>query len=77
VLDGILAERAGLPAVALITEPFHTTGEAMAASWGLPRYRFVEMPHPIGRLTEPEIAAAARALVESVVDLLRTGQSAE
>ena len=74
MLDGILLERAGVPAVAIITEPFHATGIAMAQSWGVPAYRFLEMPHPIGRLTPDEVKAAARRLVEPVVDLLLTGQ---
>jgi hypothetical protein len=30
VLDAILFERAGVPAIAVVTEPFRATGEAMA-----------------------------------------------
>jgi hypothetical protein len=73
VLDGILAERAGIPAVAIITEPFHETGKAMAQSWGVPSFRFLEMPHPIARLEEQEIRDAAKTLAEQVASALKQG----
>ena len=54
----MIFESQGVPAVAVITEPFRQTGQTMAASWGVPGYRFVEMPHPIANLTEKEIDGA-------------------
>jgi hypothetical protein len=74
VLDGILLEKAGIPAVSIVTEPFIGTGQAMAASHGVPDYRFLAMPHPIANLTEAELDARADALAPQVVDLLQRGQ---
>ncbi len=71
MLDAILFERAGVPAIAIVTEPFRPTGEAMATSWGLPGYRFLDMPHPIANLDDKELDARADRLVEAVLALLR------
>ena len=71
MLDAILFERAGVPAIAVVTEPFRATGEAMATSWGMPGYRFVETPHPIANLTDKELDDRADALIAPVLELLR------
>ena len=71
MLDAILLERAGVPAVAVVTEPFRATGEAMAASWGVPGYRFLDVPHPIANLSDKELDERAEGLVEPVLALLR------
>jgi hypothetical protein len=54
VLDCILFEQKGIPAVAIITEPFVRSGEAMAKTYGKADYGFAVLPHPIGN-TEPVI----------------------
>jgi hypothetical protein len=74
VLDGIVLEKAGIPAVSIVTEPFIPTGKAMAASHGLPNYKFVAMPHPIANLTEAELNARADRLTDQVVGLIQTAQ---
>jgi hypothetical protein len=71
VLDAILFERLGIPAIAVVTEPFRPTGEAMATSWGMPGYRFLEVPHPIANLDDKELDERADRLVEEVLKLLR------
>jgi len=71
VLDAILMEREGVPAVAIVTDVFRATGEAMATSWGVPGYRFLETPHPIANLTDKDLDDRADALVDAVVALLR------
>ena len=73
MLDAILFERAGVPAIAVVTEPFRATGEAMATSWGMPGYRFLEVPHPIANLDDKQLDERADRLVEEVVTLLRGG----
>lgn len=70
MLDAILLERVGVPSVAIVTDVFRATGEAMATSWGVPGYRFLETPHPIANLTDKELDARADALVESTAALL-------
>ncbi len=71
MLDAILFERLGIPAIAVVTEPFRPTGQAMATSWGMPGYRFLEVPHPIANLDDKELDERADRLVEEVLKLLR------
>ena len=75
MLDAILLEREGVPTVAIVTHAFRATGSAMATSWGMPAYRFLETPHPIANLTDKDLDARADALVEPVIALLRGGAS--
>ena len=72
MLDGILLEKAGIPAVSIVTEPFTVTGEEMAKTWGVPDYHFLKMPHPIANLTEEALDQQADQLLESVVQGLTT-----
>ena len=72
MLDAILFERVGIPAIAVVTELFRATGEAMATSWGMPGYRFLEVPHPIANLDDKELDERADRLVEEVVALLNS-----
>jgi hypothetical protein len=70
VLDAILMERAGTPAIAIVTEPFRPTGEAMTAAWGMTGYPFLATPHPIANLTDKELDERADRLLEAVEALL-------
>ena len=70
MLDAILMERAGTAAIAIVTEPFRATGEAMAAAWGMSGYPFLETPHPIANLDDKELDARADRLLEAVEALL-------
>ena len=74
MLDAILFERRGLPAIAIVTDLFRATGEAMATSWGMAGYRFLETPHPIANLTDKELDERADRLVAPVVALLGDGR---
>ena len=40
-------------------------------SWGLPGYRFLDVPHPIANLGDKELDVRADRLVEPVLALLR------
>ncbi|MEE9568187.1 MAG: hypothetical protein V3W37_02280 [Candidatus Binatia bacterium] len=70
MLDGILFERKGVPSASIVTEPFVSTGRAMAEAWGVRDYRFLAMPHPTANLTEEELDQRAREIVPQVVELL-------
>jgi hypothetical protein len=74
VLDGILFEKEGVPAAAIVTDLFSETGSAMAASWGVPQYKFLVMPHPIANLTEAELDQGAQEMAAKVARLLLEGQ---
>ena len=75
MLDSIVFEQQGIPSASIITHVFKATGKAMARSWGLPDFRFLEMPHPIANLTEKELDQRASAIVPEVVKLLLEGQA--
>ena len=70
MLDAINFEKQGIPAVAVVTEPFIPTARAMAALNGLPGYPFVVVPHPFGSLdaaTVRDRADAALARIEALL----------
>lgn len=70
MLDAILMEEQGIPGVAIVTTPFRDTGRAMAESWGKPGYPFLDTPHPIANLAEPELDARAERLADAVAEWL-------
>ena len=74
MLDGILLEKARVPAASIVTDVFEATGRAMAVQWGLPHYKFLMMPHPIANLSEAQLDQRAREMVPEVVKLLLHGQ---
>lgn len=76
MLDAIILEKAGVPAIPIVTDAFDSTAREMADLWGVPGFRFVTMPHPLGSLTPEGIDRRAGELVEKVLGLLRHGQPA-
>ena len=46
----------------------------MARSWGLPEFRFLEMPHPIANLSPAELDKRAQEIAPEVAKLLLEGQ---
>ena len=74
MLDGILFEKLGVPAVSIVTDVFEATGHAMAQSWGVPEYKFLALPHPIANLSDADLDARARSIAPAIVQLLLKGQ---
>lgn len=72
----MILEKAGIPAVSLITDAFDSTAREMAALWGVPDFRFVMTPHPLASLTPEDVERHADALIDKVLQLLREGQPA-
>lgn len=72
----MILEKAGIPAVPIVTHVFESTAKEMAELWGVPEFRFVMMSHPLGSLDDTAIAERARGLIEPVVELLQKGQTA-
>ncbi len=60
--------------MAIITEPFRATGQEISKSWGLPDFRFLEMPHPIVSMSEAELDAECAKMADQAIALLREGQ---
>ena len=74
MLDAIILEKAGIPAIPIITDAFESTAREMAELWGVPGFRYVAMPHPLASLTAEEIDQRADALLGTVLELLQKGQ---
>lgn len=70
VTDGILLERAGVPAVSICSDSFQMSGEAMAKVQGFPGYEFLSAPHPIASLDADELHERALGLMPDVLRLL-------
>jgi len=68
--DGILLERAGVPAVSICTDAFIVPAKAMASVYGFPGYDFATMPHPLASLDQSEIQASARTLLPALIRIL-------
>jgi hypothetical protein len=76
VLDAISFEKRGIPAVAIITEPFIPTAAAIALLAGMPGYPHAVIPHPVGSLSPEEVRRRADAVATRVETLLLgTGQA--
>jgi hypothetical protein len=74
LLDAVILEKAGIPAIAIVTDAFYATAREMAELWGVPNFRFVMMPHPLASLTPEEIEQRADELLGKVIALLQEGQ---
>ena len=70
MLDAINFEKQGIPAVAVVTEPFLPTGRAMAELNGMAGYPFVVVPHPFGSLDEATVRTRADAALARIEELL-------
>ncbi|KGM42713.1 hypothetical protein JY97_11985 [Alkalispirochaeta odontotermitis] len=74
MLDSILLEKKGIPAISIVTDAFVETGNIMASNWGLPGFRFLSVRHPVANLNNEELDHRAKDVVNDVVDLLQQGQ---
>lgn len=70
MLDAINLEKQGIPAVAVVTEPFVPTAIAMAELNGMPGYPFVVVPHPFGSLDGAAVRERAEAVLARIEELL-------
>jgi hypothetical protein len=68
--DGILLERAGVPAVSICTDSFRVPAQAMAQAYGFRGFEFVTVPHPIASLDQEQIEARARDVLPGVLRIL-------
>ena len=68
--DAIEAERLGIPAVAIITDRFARTAQAVSVVNGLKDYPFSIIPHPVANNDDNVLRAKAREAVKEIVTLL-------
>lgn len=70
VRDALVLEQLGVPAVALVTEPFAPLAESLAASLGAPGVRIVTIPHPLYGIDDDELASRADGVIEALEAVL-------
>jgi hypothetical protein len=68
--DAVSAERAGTPAVAVMTDGFVSGAELMATALGVTGYPFAVIEHPIANATDAQLRAKARATISEARRLL-------
>jgi hypothetical protein len=73
VADGIMLERAGVPAVAIVSDSFLVSGRAMAQVQGFPGYDFVAVRHPIASLDEGELHERVQDVLPHIQRILGVG----
>lgn len=69
-----MLEKAGTPAIPVITNAFSATAREMATLWGVPDFRYVMIPHPVASLAPAHIEQRADELIAKVLGLLQSGQ---
>ena len=72
--DGIEFEKRGIPAAVICTEPFVTSGVAMAKLGGIPEYPFAVTEHPLGSLDQEVLKKRALELAPRIAELLLKGK---
>jgi len=70
VADGIMFERAGVPAVAITSDSFLMSGQAMAMVQGFPGFDFYAVQHPMASLTADEVRERAQTAMPEVLRIL-------
>jgi hypothetical protein len=70
-----MAERAGVPAIAVMTTQFVSAADLMSRVLGLPDYGFAVIDHPISSASDEGLYARAQATVERSVSFLLTTSS--
>ncbi|MGY1856788.1 UGSC family (seleno)protein [Modestobacter sp. SYSU DS0290] len=76
VADGIVLERAGVPAAVICSDAFTATASGMAEVQGDPDYAYLTTPHPVAILTPDAVAERAAGLVPAVVATVTAAQGA-
>jgi hypothetical protein len=62
--DSIVAERLGVPAIAVMTTRFVSAAELMSRVLGMPGYAFAVIGHPVSSATDDGLREMARATIE-------------
>ncbi|PPQ37427.1 hypothetical protein CCS01_03520 [Rhodopila globiformis] len=65
-----MAERLGVPAVAVMTERFVSAAELMSRVLGMPGYAFAVIAHPVSSATDADLAERARVTIAQARGLL-------
>jgi hypothetical protein len=69
--DAISAEKAGIPATAIITDRFVHTAQTMADVSGMPDYPFVVIAHPLANNDDATLRVKAQEAVQQCLQMLQ------
>ena len=75
--DAIELEWEGVPSAAVIAEPLTGSADAMKQVSGMPDYRYVIVPDPVGSLNPDQIRQRAKEITPQVLELLTRRGDAE
>ena len=73
--DGVFAARAGVPAVAIITEQFVIQGEFVARAVGMPAIPRVVIEHPVSGSGSANIKRVAAEVTPRLLRALAEGRA--
>lgn len=63
-------EKAGTPAVLVVSTPFRAMAQTMARTKGLPDLRMVELVHPIGGIEPSELQERMASGIRGATELI-------
>jgi len=70
VADGILLERAGVPAVSVVSDSFLLSARAMARVQGFPGFEFIAVHHPVASLSVDELRERVQGVLPDVLRVI-------
>ncbi|MGO2110929.1 MAG: UGSC family (seleno)protein [Pseudoclavibacter sp.] len=70
VADGILFERAGVPAVSICSDAFRMSGSAMAQVQGFSGFEYLTVKHPVSSLNDAELRERAGSILPDIARIL-------
>lgn len=68
--DAVSSERAGTPALGVMTSRFISAAELMSNVLGAPGYKFAVIDHPVSSASDMELANKAKKVVELIDELI-------
>ena len=68
--DAVSSERAGTPALGVMTSRFVSAAELMSNVLGAPGYKFAVIDHPVSSASDTELANKAQKVVELIDELI-------
>tara|TARA_B100001741_G_scaffold136363_1_gene112270 strand:+ start:244 stop:465 length:222 start_codon:yes stop_codon:yes gene_type:complete len=68
--DAVSSERAGTPALGVMTSRFVSAAELMSNVLGAPGYKFAVIDHPVSSASDTELANKAKKAVELIDELI-------
>jgi len=70
VADGIMFERAGVPAVSVVSDSFLLSARAMARVQGFPGFEFIAVHHPVASLGVDELRDRVQDVLPDVLRII-------